>query len=237
MALRTQKTDVEKSNKPILVTTFNPNNPDLKAMLLRHWNIIEYSTDCSANFKSQPMVGFRRSKNLKDILVKAVVKYPLESLLPQWWLKTPTICYRLGKCKYCPYINRALNFTSTITNRIHKVLNIARTQHISCELSNLIYLITCKKCGIQYIGETGRKLRDRLYEHLYSIRNKDRISTPVSEHFSLPDHKSRDLSIMVIERSEQFTDINRTTKFRKRREQFWIWQTKSITPLGLNHMI
>jgi hypothetical protein len=117
------------------------------------------------------------------------------------------------------------------------VLIIAKTQHISSELSYLIYLITCKKCGIQYIRETGRKLRDRLYEHQYSIQNKDRISTPISEHFSLSDHKSRDLSIMVIERCQQFTDNSRTTKFRKHREQFWIWQTKSIPPLGLNHMI
>jgi hypothetical protein len=155
MALHSQKTNVEKSNTPILVTTFNPNNPDLKAMLLRHWNIIEFSTDCAINFKNQPMVGFRRSKNLKDILVKAVVKYPPEPQGPQWCLKTPTICFRLGKCKYCPYLKKVLDFTSTVTGRVHKVLNLARTQHISCELSNLIYLITCKKIWRTILGKQG----------------------------------------------------------------------------------
>jgi hypothetical protein len=221
----------------ILVTTFNPNNPDLKAMLMRHWNIIKYSTDCTRTFKDTPIIGFRRSRNLKDILVNAVVCYPAEPPKPAWWLTRPGICYRLGKCTYCPFLTKKLEFTSFVTGLELKVKHIPKPQFISCEMLNVIYLITCKKCGIQYVGETGRKLRERLYEHLYSIRNKDRISTPVSLHFSLPDHKIKDLSILIIERCQNYTDNSVMTKFRKGSEQYWIWLIKSITPLGLNHMI
>jgi hypothetical protein len=28
-------------DKPVLVTDFNPRNPDIKGILLRHWNIIQ----------------------------------------------------------------------------------------------------------------------------------------------------------------------------------------------------
>ena len=42
-----------------------------------------------------------------------------------------------------------------------------------CELSNLVYLINCPKCGgLQYIGETKRPLRQRMYEYFISVQNK-----------------------------------------------------------------
>ena len=38
-------------------------------------------------------------------------------------------------------------------------------------MSNLIYIINCSECGLQYIGETKRPLRQRMYEHFKSVRN------------------------------------------------------------------
>ena len=32
---------------------------------------------------------------------------------------------------------------------------------MDCASDNVVYLITCKKCGIQYVGETSRNLRRR----------------------------------------------------------------------------
>jgi predicted RNA-binding Zn-ribbon protein involved in translation (DUF1610 family) len=32
----------------------------------------------------------------------------------------------------------------------------------ACEISNIIYCNSCRKCGTQYVGETGRKARNRL---------------------------------------------------------------------------
>ena len=36
----------------------------------------------------------------------------------------------------------------------------------------LSHCITCTKCKKQYIGETGRPFRSRIYEHRYSLSNK-----------------------------------------------------------------
>ena len=38
----------------------------------------------------------------------------------------------------------------------------------TCETFNVIYLIQCRLCNLQYIGETKRRLKDRFNEHLYS---------------------------------------------------------------------
>ena len=35
--------------------------------------------------------------------------------------------------------------------------------------SNLIYVISCRKCSKLYIGETGRRLDDRFQEHIRSV--------------------------------------------------------------------
>ena len=34
--------------------------------------------------------------------------------------------------------------------------------HITYDTSNVIYMIQCVKCKLQYIGETKRRLKDRL---------------------------------------------------------------------------
>ena len=43
--------------------------------------------------------------------------------------------------------------------------------HFTCLSSNLIHCISCSKCGLLYIGETGRSLRTRFGEHRRSIIN------------------------------------------------------------------
>ena len=55
-------------------------------------------------------------------------------------------------------------------------------KHITCEISNVIYLISSKKCHKHYVGETSRAIRKQIYEHKASLQ-KDGIITPVSRHF------------------------------------------------------
>jgi hypothetical protein len=52
---------------------------------------------------------------------------------------------------------------------------------------------------MQYIGETSRPIRQRIYEHLYSITKNDTKPTPVSRHFHQAHHSPNDLSFTIIE--------------------------------------
>ena len=58
-------------------------------------------------------------------------------------------------------------FTGLYDNNLYKVQSNGRT--IDCNMANIIYLITCNECGIQYVGETGRVVRSRLSEHKNGI--------------------------------------------------------------------
>ena len=100
--------------------------------------------------------------------------------------------------------------------------------------SNLIYAITCKKCGIQYIGQTMLRLRDRFEGHFGDV-NHARQEKNVGRHYSKPGHQGvDDMTISVLEfiknppRSEQAVTI------RNRVERNWTNLFRCLAPRGLN---
>ena len=85
----------------------------------------------------------------------------------------------------------------------HENSNEARkiTDSISCHSKNLIYLTECKRCHLQYIGETKRQLSERFGKHRRSILNHQQLSTttPASLHFNQADHPINDVRLIPIE--------------------------------------
>ena len=95
---------------------------------------------------------------------------------------------------------------------------------INCKTSGVVYRITCKKClNFVYIGETGRPLKQRFYEHRRDAKNKD-VNKPCGEHFSRPGHSEADMIVIAIEEVLPKQDI----LLRKRRESFWINKYQSV---------
>ena len=113
-------------------------------------------------FKHLPVVAFRRCPNLRDLLVSA--KLPSNSTNPNPQL--PCRSFRCEKnCATCPYISDGLTsytFFSTGETRTIK-------SNLTCDTKNLIYMIQCNRCNLQYIGETKRRLKDRFNEHRRTI--------------------------------------------------------------------
>ena len=94
--------------------------------------------------------------------------------------------------------------------------------------SNVVYLSECRRCAIQYVGETENALRVRLTGHRSDLKHR-RIEKPVAKHFSLPDHSMEDLKVMVIEKIHR-----EDSEYRKRKEIRWNKMIQSLTPHGLN---
>ena len=42
---------------------------------------------------------------------------------------------------------------------------------LNCSTSNCIYLIICRRCGLQYVGVTLQSLRDRMSDHRKGMKN------------------------------------------------------------------
>ena len=94
----------------------------------------------------------------------------------------------------------------------------------------MVYMISCNKCNMQYVGETENALHIRMNGHRSDITTK-KLDKPVAAHFNQPDHSLEDLRVMGIEKIE---DYNNTRKRRKLRERYWIFELRMLTPEGLN---
>ena len=171
-----------------MITKYNPRNPNIKGFIHDKWNIIQHSNDCDT-FPDKRIIGFKRLPNLRDMLTKATISYPPSNMEPK--KPIPTHCTRLGKCKYCPIIYKINEITCKISGDIYQPKNLPNL--ISCELSDIVYLITCKKCDKYYVGETGRAFRARIYEHKLSVNKpKDNRVIHVSKHFTGKGHSAKD---------------------------------------------
>ena len=90
-------------------------------------------------------------------------------------------------CVTCSFLwESQTSYTFFTTNEARKI-----TDSLSCHSKNLIYLIECKKCHLQYIGETKRQLNERFGEHRRSpwswITNSAQLHH-VSLHFKQAGH-------------------------------------------------
>ena len=124
-------------------------------------------------------MGFRRLPNLRYLLTSSTMTYPAKpSTNPRAHIPVCT------NKTYCPKIKKVEQITSFQTNQVFKCKSLPPKHKLTCELNNAIYIIRCNKCGLQYIGETKRPFRNRMYEHQTSVQKfQPEKSTPVSRHF------------------------------------------------------
>ena len=106
--------------------------------------------------------------------------------------------------------------------------------HFDCDSQGVIYLISCKKCGKQYVGSTITSFRYRFNNHKSSLTRFGREQRGICgehlySHFFSKGHSGlTDVSVPIIDK----TDIGDPTT----REGFWTHKLKCFTPLGLNIM-
>ena len=107
---------------------------------------------------------------------------------------------------------------------------------MSCSSSNLIYCITCKRCGIQYVGQTKRALKMRLSEHFLKVTNNDPESE-IGGHFNSDHHSGLDdISVHVIDFVHAAPHTQRAKSLRDLIEFNWIQRLHTNAPSGLNVM-
>ena len=132
--------------EPPLVLTFHPFNFKVRDVIRKNFHILKNDPETSSIFSNNPLVSFRHSKNIRETLVHSSL--PQELSLP-----CGTFPCGVGQCKTCKFID-----SSTTISAPKFVYHIKH--HFTCT-SHLIYCILCSRCGMLYIGKTGRCLRTR----------------------------------------------------------------------------
>ena len=199
------KTNIRNGDRTTFPITYHPNLRNLSGILLdKHSNILLRDPINRTIFPEPAMVAYRRPKNLRDQITRARIT--------QTRISEPGFhnC-KMPKCNLHTETIEGDKFVSTVTGQSYKM-----TQNLNCDSHNVIYLATCNKpnCKQQYVGETGRRLKDRAPEHIRDIEN--RKDCPVAVHFSSSNHFKNNLTIQGIEHCK----IN-NTYYRKCREKYW----------------
>ena len=134
---------------------------------------------------------------------------------------------------------------SSSTQRVYDVICPPGTMNLSCNSTNLVYLLTCTKCSLQYVGETIQGLNQRFSEHRQGIENSSAKSgcKILSEHFNSGHCKGAEYKVRILEkmcgsgRTERGAiDLN-ARRIRLKRERHWMLKLRTVYPFGLNAKI
>ena len=117
-----------------------------QSLINKHLNILYLDENAKEVFMPGTIVTFRSSRKLSSYLVRAKL-YPLERVT--------------GSCKchgkhyaMCLNFNKTSTFISSVTHETYKI-----NHKFDCNSKCLIYLLTCKQCSEQYLGQTTDDFR------------------------------------------------------------------------------
>ena len=136
-------------------------------------------------------------------------------------------------------------FISTTTGRVYNCVVPPGTTYINDHSSNVIYLITCDRCKLQYVGETCQNLSNRFNWHNSCFRYPANFSfcKVLNNHFHKGYCKDSTYSVTIIEKLEGTgrTERNVMDKsflpLRKARERFWMHELRTIFSYSLNDKV
>ena len=154
------------------------------------WRVMVQDPYLQEVFPQPPMVAYRRPPSLRSVLVKAKVP-PLPIRQSN---RTHNGMKRCSKCVVCPYVTEQRIVKSSQNCFVHNI-----NKPVNCDSSNVVYLVECKKCKEQYVGQTGRAFKERMKEHIGYIKGK-KLTEPTGLHFNLPGHNLSMFQASIIEK-------------------------------------
>ena len=207
------------TDRVTFVIDYAPQLPSISGIIQSGWRVMSRDPLMKKVFPEPPMVAWRRPQSIKDKLIKTKVpavtgRRPHREVRGQKKCNKPT-------CTICPYVKTGQFIRSTNTGKI-----VTITSSFTCETSGIVYRIHCRKCFMEYIGQTGRTLAKRFSEHLGYVRNH--LNEPTGKHFNLAGHSISDMEISILEKV--YTKSRAT---REIRESFYIQEFQTEL-LGIN---
>ena len=209
----------KKKQKMTLNISYHPAYQGLDRILRKIHVTLTFDKEHGKVFEDIPIIGFRRGKSLKDLLVRAKV--------PPLITENRSSGSCLGKrCLTCPFIESSTSFTSKKGVTYH-----IRQPNLNCNSKNVVYLLSCKTCGVQYVGSCTTKFRLRFNNYKSCNRKHFEQVVPqqnLHSHFDTLGHNGiSDFSFTLIDQAEN-------EKCLRKRERFWQYKLETFIPHGLN---
>nr|XP_033815550.1 uncharacterized protein LOC117367239 [Geotrypetes seraphini] len=206
----------QKEPDTVCVMPFTGSSNAIKHIILKYWPILQSHPSLS----QRPKFAFSRGPNLGE---KLKYKHSDTSIVQ----RSPH--QPCGKCIVCNHVINAAHLIIPFSRGRKFYLNT----DTSCDSKGVIYYIRCP-CHKVYIGQTTRKIKTRIIEHMSSIRTK-RITAPLVSHWLSEAHSLSDLQYTVLIHVKHFQgDLSRLLI---QKEQRFIYNWRTLYPDGLNSEI
>ena len=153
------------------------------------------NTEVKQLFLDCPMVSFRSARKISSYLVRAKL-YPLIRDVGS------TKCGKT-KCDVCMNVNETDTFRSNVTKESYKI-----NHKLNCDDKCLVYLLSCKNCELQYVGQTTNKFRMRWNNYKSESKKLEKgqncMQQHFHEHFNSTGHTGflNDVSITLIDKTD-----------------------------------
>ena len=136
---------VNTTTAALMDPSFHPALNSLGKVARRLHPMLTNSEEHREVFPEPPLIAFRRCKNLKDMLDRA----RLSNEGNRGTNKKG--CSRCGKsrCQVCNVMSNSEHFHSNIDSREYRI-----NYSFNCDSSNVVYLLECTVCGVQYVGSS-----------------------------------------------------------------------------------
>ena len=209
-----QYKEKQKCKRTPCVLIYHPCLRNSFNTILGHWTSVEKNSKLSKVFPEPTMVAFKQRNSLRNLLVRA------EMLKPNTTIDKSHSCGD-KRCKCCKHMQHSSSYTSKVTGKQYTIFCT-----VNCKSANVIYILECSVCGLQYVGESSKRLNG----HRSDLTKKTFL--PVSQHYKLSDHSLEDfnrMKILIIEQNCLWSDFQ-----RENREIIWIKELRVLHPDGIN---
>ena len=205
----------------------NPSHPITTTPNIDPPTQVEANTPSTSSLRQTTLDKFVTTTHTPPVAKPTTVRIPQKTLGTSNKERGFSFC-NTTLCRYCKLIQKTGLITSHTTHEHYTYM-----KNVSCRSSNLIYCLTCQNCGKQYVGQTLRKIKDRLYEHLRDIDslNKDK---PLGVLFSHNCKENPAIKVHILEFIKKPPKSPEALTIRNRVEKRWIHLLKTPAPLGLN---
>ena len=170
-ASKNRNTNRGKSLKAVpFVLTYHPKFKSMKKVIIKYLDLLYMDNKVKRVFTPKPMISFRSARKLSSYLVRAKL-YPTERTVGS---------YKCGgkRCEVCINVNETSTFTSTVTGETY-IIN----HRFDCNERCLVYLLTCNKCKMQYVGQTIDQFRSRCNNYKSDSRKHGQGAICMQQHF------------------------------------------------------
>ena len=208
---------------------YNPILPDIQNITRKHLHLLHSSPQIKEIFPCWSIFpAYRRTKNLKEILAPS----KLRSTSSRNQRAEEGGCSKCGKqCDLCNnFLLQASKFQSAATGRQYPI-----EQNLSCSSKNVIYLATCNKCNVQYVGSTSTEFKDRFCNHKSCCMLNNKGTCELEVHYNSSEHDISQISFIVIKKIRSFQNPLHLDQLLLTREAYWTTQLFTLNPHGLKH--